>query len=44
MRARWGAVSHTVNGCAAHRSPQVLTLRAETCSLFIEITIWVIDK
>jgi tetratricopeptide (TPR) repeat protein len=27
-----------VNGCAAHPSPQVLTLRAETCSLFIEIT------
>ncbi len=34
----FGAVFQAVNGCAAHPSPQVLTLRAETCSLFIEIT------
>ncbi len=32
------AVFQAVNGCAAQPSPQVLTLRAETCSLFIEIT------
>jgi len=27
-----------LNGYAAQPSPQVLNLRAETCSLFIEIT------